>query len=961
MTEAQGEQSVRIAFGDFLIYLQEKGFKIGVDHHLRLQQLLARVAGHCQPAELKTLLCPIFANSRDRQREFYRAFDEFFAIFQPAEAGPSPQPQPAPAPPDEPIAPKPAPRRSRALIATLLSVSLITLAAISLRSERFQLLVGLKQLALPEPELVIPRPPASVIVAVIPPVNTSPTPAPTPPRDWVIDYRWQLRLSALLAPLTIFALWTLWRWWRRRPVIEKAQGRRPPFTWPIELEQEEWRLDRSQTFYQAARGLRRRQRDDFEHLDLPRTTDATIEARGYPSFRFRRASRPPEYLVLIDRASAHDHQARLFDQLAQALDREGLFIARFFYNGDPRVCRETATKREFYLADLHRKFPAHRLVLMGDGARLLDPVTGEFTAWSALLTEWEERAILTPVSLPAWRRRERALSESFTLLPATLAGVAELAERYELPLGDERRRDDRASDAAPPDTDYDVTVKELEGYLGPDAFQWLCACAVYPELQWELTLKLGQLALPPETAAQPSARLDEALLWRLLRLPWFRKGLIPDLVRLELVRALDPAVARRVRQFLIKTLEDNPAEEGTYAADERRLDIAVQRAYLAGDDRRKRKAALKEIEHLEPGELQRDYTLLRLLEDRPTSLLALALPARLRKLFYPEGLSHYGMKWKAALALALIAALLVWGGVEGLIRYRKAHQPKPNPTPKATPAPTPQISPTPNVSPTPSPTGTRTPTPSPTATVVPGPEPPGESASLAAVNLPTGINLELVYVPGGRFTMGSPASEAGRADDEGPQHQVTVPGFYMGKFEVTQAQWRAVMGNNPSYFKGDNLPVEQVSWNDAQEFCKKLSQLTGKTFRLPSEAEWEYAARAGTTGAYAGNLDAMAWYANNSGKMTHPVGEKKSNAFGLFDMHGNVYEWCQDVWHDNYNGAPTDGSAWLSGGDSSYRVLRGGSWYALGRHCRSASRYAYEPVARYSYFGFRIVVGARSP
>src|SRR5262249_6667356 len=157
----------------------------------------------------------------------------------------------------------------------------------------------------------------------------------------------------------------------------------------------------------------------------------------------------------------------------------------------------------------------------------------------------------------------------------------------------------------------------------------------------------GQLALPPEAAA----RLDEALLWRLLRLPWFRKGFIPDQIRLELVRVLDPDVARRVREFLIKTLEDNPADEGTYAADERRLDIAVQRAYLAGDDHRKRKAALKEIEHLEPGELQRDYTLLRLLDERPTSLLALVLPARLRKLFYPEGLPHYWMKWQAALAL----------------------------------------------------------------------------------------------------------------------------------------------------------------------------------------------------------------------------------------------------------------------------------------------------------------------
>jgi formylglycine-generating enzyme required for sulfatase activity len=150
-----------------------------------------------------------------------------------------------------------------------------------------------------------------------------------------------------------------------------------------------------------------------------------------------------------------------------------------------------------------------------------------------------------------------------------------------------------------------------------------------------------------------------------------------------------------------------------------------------------------------------------------------------------------------------------------------------------------------------------------------------------------GVKLEMMRVPGGEFLMGSPPNEEGRDDDEGPQHRVTVPSFYIGKYEVTQAQWKAVMGsgNNPSNFKGDDLPVGAVSWNDAKDFCRKLSGMTGKLYRLPSEAEWEYACRARTTGANAGNLDAIAWYRDNSGGMTHPVGLKQANAFGLFDIH----------------------------------------------------------------------------
>lgn len=225
---------------------------------------------------------------------------------------------------------------------------------------------------------------------------------------------------------------------------------------------------------------------------------------------------------------------------------------------------------------------------------------------------------------------------------------------------------------------------------------------------------------------------------------------------------------------------------------------------------------------------------------------------------------------------------------------------------------------------------------------------------------PTNPRIELVRIPPGGFMMGSTNGGA----TEKPVHQVTISqAFYMGKYEVTQGQWQAVMGNNPSNFKDcANCPVEQVSWDDAQKFIQRLNQTNdGYIYRLPTEAEWEYACRAGTTGDYAGNLSEMAWYSENSGSKTHSVGGKRPNDWGLADMHGNVWEWCQDWYHETYYGAPTDGSAWLSGGEQKYRVLRGGSWLDTNApNLRSASRNTASPDYRGSYIGFRVVAIART-
>jgi formylglycine-generating enzyme required for sulfatase activity/uncharacterized caspase-like protein len=271
-------------------------------------------------------------------------------------------------------------------------------------------------------------------------------------------------------------------------------------------------------------------------------------------------------------------------------------------------------------------------------------------------------------------------------------------------------------------------------------------------------------------------------------------------------------------------------------------------------------------------------------------------------------------------------------------------------------------------------------------------------AGLYQEDLGGGVRLDMVGIPKGSFTMGSPEGEEGRdwyqnfdaklTNVEGPQHQVAVKAFGMGKYQVTQAQWRAVaelpkikadLQSDPSNFKGDNRPVERVSWEEAIEFCARLSKKTGREYRLPSEAEWEYACRAGTTTPFhfgetittdLANYRGTDWeyqgktYPGNYGQGPHgsyrqqttEVGSfKVANAFGLYDMHGNVWEWCLDYWHENYNGAPADGSAWVTGGNASRRVLRGGSWSLNPGDCRSAHRNRLEPGIRVNYLGFRVV------
>ena len=224
-----------------------------------------------------------------------------------------------------------------------------------------------------------------------------------------------------------------------------------------------------------------------------------------------------------------------------------------------------------------------------------------------------------------------------------------------------------------------------------------------------------------------------------------------------------------------------------------------------------------------------------------------------------------------------------------------------------------------------------------------------------------GVSFEMIAVEGGTFTMGATSEQGSDAyDDEKPAHQVTLSSYYIGKTEVTQELWQAVMGSNPSKFSGTNLPVEKVSWEDCQSFVIKLNELTGKNFRLPTEAEWEYAARGGNKSngfKFSGgnNIAEVAWYSENGNKISHPVATKAPNELGIYDMSGNVWEWCSDWYSSSYytSSSQTNPTGPNSG---SYRVYRGGSWSGNDRYCRVSQRDSNYPSYRFNYVGLRLAL-----
>lgn len=639
-------QDCPLVFGDFLESLRRQGFAIGVGDYLRLQQLLNKITGDCAPSDLKTLLCPLFATNKSQQEHFHRAFDSHFDLFWPSFVDKSSGNG------EDDLSTKPqvirdkfrsasVGRRSYAALALVLVIIMgfaFFVRAVRDRPskggpDQNKTPVGASEVT-PSGGGITPGVPIEPGQTAQPStVNSS---SPEIRLSFYQRYKGFIYLGAISA-LLINILFYRWRArGRRKTVLQKRSGKKPPYTWPIRVAGLTARIYDSEQFYTAARLLRHRQVDEFHRLDVEGTIAATIEAVGYPIFRYKRDSKAPEYLVLIDRASFRDHQAQLFDELAKALEQEAIFILRFFYDEDPRLCSDE-TGEQIHLLELQRKYAGHRLLIFGNGERIVDPITGGLAPWSKVFSDWQDRAILTPTTPTEWTLREITLATQFIILPATLEGLLALVGHFELSETNDLRRWRQYHPESPsPAVDQPNSIGALRNHLGEESFQWLCACAIYPELHWDLTVYLG--ALPCMGANL--VRQDNLI--RLIRLPWFRTGAIPEDLRWLLIHELEPEKERSIRLAIVDLMEKNPPPRESFAADVFRLDLVVQR-WLSFRNHRTRRELLRVMRALPQSQITRDYTVLRTLESARVSPVDFILPQRLRRLLFQNGISALGL------------------------------------------------------------------------------------------------------------------------------------------------------------------------------------------------------------------------------------------------------------------------------------------------------------------------------
>ncbi|MEA2465118.1 MAG: hypothetical protein QOJ98_2865, partial [Acidobacteriota bacterium] len=602
--------SAPLLFDELLDALRREGFSIGTDQYLRMHALLERHAA-ASPDQLKTLLCPIFAMSAAEQERFHVAYNEFFAAQQyvPRQSLArriTVMGEKLP----ESVTPPKAIRWTVILAFAIVIVALF--AAVSLFEPAP---VAPVEDEVPSDPVVVPD--HSPAAPVVPPAAPRPT--------------WLLVAGGLaLALFAAEVARTLLRWLRQRG--HQAKGR--PFDWAVrDPHPTAPRLFADQRFFGIARLMKGREVGDVRRLDVPRSILATIRALGDPVFEYRLDRRVTEYLFLVERRSERDHLAMYVHAMIQALERDGVLVEVFEHDGDPRYCWKPGSSVRLATADLHSRFPQHRLVVVGNAVALTNAVTGEALDSIPRLFPWNYRAILTPEEET---RGVARFDGHFDVYALAENGLGRLAERWQQSDAPPPRR--RSQERHRIVTDLPSSPEELERELEPLIFRWLLRCAVHPTLHWDLTRELA----PPLPAAE-----HEAALLELSRLEWFRQGRIPEPARLALVSRLSDNEPEETaaRASAMRVLSASPPPPpGSVAAHVFEIQQLAHRIWGARDQPAELRPLMRKLRQYPPSQVARDGALMMLLREAPGTVVTHTLPQPLRNFLFRDGIPAFGMK-----------------------------------------------------------------------------------------------------------------------------------------------------------------------------------------------------------------------------------------------------------------------------------------------------------------------------
>ncbi|MDX2249436.1 MAG: WG repeat-containing protein [Bacteroidia bacterium] len=695
-----------ILFEDFIGFLRNNGYPVGVDTHLKMQRLLEELSSGLPAERLKTLLAPIFVNSTEQQDTFYRLFDDFLESYQ---AGKQVSTYP-----DQPLTPAAvlsppsgmlrflSRRRYYLMVQAILILGLGYLGVQGIdcyiKTGNIQAtsycLLGInnpfyKADTLGGMEVNMPENPDTTTYANVLPEQDSllkkliaqlPLEKSGLIREDISDLRaglYQqygplLKMLLVVAIITAFFFYESYWYNRKKLFLLKERGKMPPYVWTIHTSRQGFHLYTEQKFFEASRRLREREPGETKDLNVDKSISRTVEKGGFPSPEFDPRSRPPEYLVLIEKHSARDHQAMLFDQLMLELAQQDIYIERYFYEQDPRLCWKERYVDEIFLEELYRRFPDNRVIVIGYSEPFFDPVTDRLADWTVLLKKWKQVALVSPKCPLSWGHREVELSRNFIFLPATTEALGVIVDIFNQnqppPL---RYWIEQNHYPIPPDPESPELLHELEIYFdtyysgrdesyeahgGKYSFTWLCACAVYPNLSWDLTLAIGEAI----SDAYKVAIVNPQTLYKLVSLIWFREGEISDDLREKLIARLQPREQVIVRQTLVRILRENPPPTGSYAEAEHQLNIAIQEAELKPS----LVSNLRMIQQAQTYSLNheiRDKTVIRSLKSLPEATLKFSLPGKISDWLFRQGIPALGLRtWvRATTALATVMLIIL--------------------------------------------------------------------------------------------------------------------------------------------------------------------------------------------------------------------------------------------------------------------------------------------------------------